>query len=245
MGGGDSREVVVHHHHTNTVYQVPPETQKKLNDAIATVQILEAEAVKREDPKYFVENSVIAMDKFVETVKTLNLKEYIAKAAGERHIGFIGNISAGKTSLLNELYGLNEAVALDHTTEGCKIVHVANNTHYWDVAGSNDDYKFYNAESLAFVKSLDLVVIVFDNDIAMITNFIKVVNAINPNIIVVRTKCDNASVKNTKSLAQVKAADIAKLEALIGDPRVYHVSAHNVHHGCEETYDWFTLRAVL
>jgi tRNA U34 5-carboxymethylaminomethyl modifying GTPase MnmE/TrmE len=247
MGGSDSREV--HHYHTNTVYQVPPETQAKLDEAITKVQALEEEAIAKEDPALFKENAAKAIDTFVRRIGDLDLKEAIDKRPNERHIAFIGNISAGKTSLINEMYGLDLPVALDHCTEGCKVVHtykVGEITIFiWDVAGSNDDYKFYKAENLGFVKAVDLPVIVFGDDVAMITNFTKVVNAVNTNHIFVRTKCDMRTTRDARTIEQVRSSDLTKLTTLVPDPLLYCVSAHNVMNGREETFDWFALKARL
>lgn len=248
MGGGDSHEVQ-HHYHTTTVYQTPPAVQKQLDEAIAEVKELKAEAVAAGDPALFRENATKALEVFIRKIPELGLKDYIEKLAGEFHIGFLGNTSAGKSSIINTLYGTSEPVALDDCTKGCHIVHSylkdGRTTFVWDVAGSNDDYQYYNATHLAFVKSLDLVVIVYDNDIGMISNFVKVVHAVNTNIIFVRTKCDMKSKYDIRTVDQVKALDVSKLESLHADPIVYAVSAHNIDNGAEETFDWFPLKEAL
>lgn len=240
MGGGESSHV---EHHYHTQYVTPPEVQQALDTAKAEVAILKEEAVKREDPKYFKENAVKSIDKFAENVKTMDIKSLIDVKPDEYHIGFIGNISAGKSSALNALFNLSEPVALDHCTTECKVVHSATvdgkTYYYWDVPGSNDDYEFYNYENLGFIKSLWKVIIVYDNDPMMITNMIKVINAINAdNIVYVRTKCDQG-IFNVKPVHEVKADDIKKIKRHANNTdHVYMVSAHNIINANPLEFEW-------
>ena len=91
--------------------------------------------------------------------------------------------------MINALFRKNLPVALGHCTDKCKIVHIQNDNIIWDVCGHNDDFKFYNPMNSSFVKDLDKCVILFDNDISMIVNILKVVHKINPNnMVFIRTK---------------------------------------------------------
>ena len=188
MGGGGSTE---HHYHTQTVYQVPPETQKQLDEQAVKITNLEEEAKKQGNPELYNVNSEKMFNNFVEKLDKLKLNEIIAKNTGEEHIGFVGIISCGKTSMINTLYNKTLPIALGHNTESCEVVHKEKNKIIWDVRGKNSDYKFYVAENLSFLKGLDKCVILFDNDIMMIADILKVINKINPDsMIIVRTKVD-------------------------------------------------------
>jgi small GTP-binding protein len=245
MGNGGGHEV--HHYHTQTVYQPTPAQKAELEKAKAEVVEYKKEAIRREDPKLFKQNQAKAIDKYVEKIKVMNIKERIDKKPGDTHVGFIGNISAGKSSLLNSLFGLKEPVALDHCTTECKPVYVKDSKrYYWDVPGTNDDYEFYNYNSLGFVASLDLVVIVYDNDPMMITNIIKVVYALKTSnkIVFVRTKCDQGAC-NQRPVWVVKSSDLDKLKALLPNPNLYCVSAHNVDKNDPMIYDWDALVKAL
>ncbi len=94
------------------------------------------------NPQLFKPNCQQLLETFVEQLPSLNLTDYIVKQTGENHIGFIGPISAGKTSLINALFNKNLPVALGHCTDNCGVVHKENNNIIWDVSGQNDDYKF-------------------------------------------------------------------------------------------------------
>lgn len=243
MGGGESKE----HHHYHTVYQTPPEVVEQLNAAQQKLQTYEQDAIDKGDPKLYAENAEKLLDSFLSKLPSLNLTDLITKETGEDHIGVLGPISSGKSTLLNTLFDLKLEVALGHCTKTCVPVHKTKDLQvFWDVPGSNDDYRFYKAENLAFVKSLDKCIILFDNDIAMISNIIKVVHTLNQNIILVRTKVDQYSVSHKRTISEEKAADQKTLNDLLGITLpIYYISSHNVTKNSSETYDWDLLKKTL
>lgn len=244
MGGSGSREV--HHYHTE--YRVPPATQQLLDQQKAQLAAHEKQAMERKDPKLYKSNAENLFRTFVAGVEKLELTDLIKKAPGERHVGFIGPISSGKTTLINVLWNKQLPVALGHCTNTCEVVHRAKNLVIWDVAGQNDDYKFYDANSLAFVKSLDLCVVLFDNDIAMISNVLRIVHKLNPKaMIVVRTKVDQHNASNIRTVAEEKQRDAQQLKQLLGadiNIPTLCISSHNVSKG-GAAYDWCDLRNAL
>lgn len=239
MGNGDSHEV-------HYVYQVPPETQQLLNEQTKRIESLEKEAKEKGDPRLFEENSKKMMDTFVSQLSKLELTSIIKKKTGETHIGFVGPISAGKTSVINALFGLKLPVALGHCTQKCEVVHTENLNVIWDVCGTNDDFKFYKPESLSFIKDLDKVVIVFDNDIAMISNFLKVISTLNKNIVIIRTKLDQFQAGHARSITEEKELDKKKVKELINiDLEIFYVSSHNVSGNKFQMFDWSSFRSEL
>jgi len=244
MGSGESTEH--HHYHTNTVYQTPPEVIKVMDEQTEKLKEFEAEAMELHDPKLFQSNSTKLLDDFVEQLPSLNLGDIINKQTGENHIGFIGPISAGKTSMINVLFNKNLPIALGHCTEKCEVVHCEGNNVIWDVNGQNDDFKFYNPMNLSFVKGLDKCVILFDNDISMISNILKVVHKINPNnMIIVRTKVDQHSQFNLRTVEEEKVLDMKKVNDLLGvSIETYCVSSNNIMDD-KERFDWDNVKEVL
>lgn len=242
---GNRGSSTVHHYHTE--YRVPVETQQKLDDQAKKLTEFEKEAMDRGDPKLYEKNSQILVDTFVEQLPNLQLSDVIDKKTGETHIGFIGSISSGKTSLINAMFNKNLPIALGHCTTKCEVVHSENNNIVWDVAGQNDDYKFYKPENLSFVKDLDKCVVVFDNDIGMISNFLKVVHKINPaNLIIVRTKVDQYTDQHVRTIREEKLLDKQKVKDLLDiDVDIYCVSSHNIQKNTGEKYDWDELKKAL
>lgn len=243
MGSSSSKEV--HHYHTE--YRVPPETQKVLDAQKEQLEKFEKEAMERSDPKFFEQNAKKLMNILIENLPTLKLTDIIKKETGELHIGFIGQISAGKTSMINALFDLSLPVALGHCTEECQVVHKHNHNVIWDVCGQNDDFKFYKPENLSFIKNLDKCVILFDNDILMISNFLRVVHKINPdNMVIVRTKVDQHTKSSMRTIIEECALDSRKVEELLGTPiRTYCVSSHNIINSTGDYYDWDEIKRIL
>lgn len=213
MGGGESVE---HHHHYITTNVVPPETVEKLAEQEVKIQEFEELAKSQGDPNLYTDNASKLLDTFLDNVESLKLTDLIKKETGENHVACIGPVSAGKTSFINASYGLNVPVAMGHCAGTCDVVYKDVFNVIWDVQGENNDFKWYDPNNLSFIKDLDKCLIMFDNDISMISNIIKVVYAINKNILVIRTKCDLHSQFDHRSIEEEKKLDKKKLNELLG-----------------------------
>jgi small GTP-binding protein len=240
MGHGGSHT----EHHTNTVYAIPPETQKTLDDQKKQLEEHEQKAKELGDPEFYEKNASEQFDTFIEKLPELKLTDYINKKPNEFHVGIIGAISAGKTTLINTMFNKTLPTALSHCTKTCEVVHSENNIFIWDVGGKNSDYKFYNPESLSFIKSLDMCIILFDNDIAMISDILKVVHVLNPkSMVLVRTKVDQYNALNIRTIKEEKELDIQKVEELLhATAEIFCISSLNVVNKSLEMYEWNLLK---
>ncbi len=130
---------------------------------------------------------------------------------------------------INALFSTDLPVALGHATDKCEIVYDKNNIIVWDVPGCDNDYNFYDPESLSFVKSLDKVIVAFDHDIAENKHMLKVIYKLNPtSLILVRTKIDQFQIGHIRTLEEERQLDQQKVFLLLGaDLPVYFISAHN------------------
>jgi GTPase SAR1 family protein len=183
------------------------------------------------------------LDKLVETLPSLELTECIQKEPGVRDIGVIGQISCGKTTLINTFYETNHETALGNCTEKCNIAFGNQFLRVWDCPGSDDTFAFYNPLNLSFVRDLNLCVILFDNDIRSIENILKVVYSINKNILVIRTKIDQYR-GGSRTVAEEKILDCHKLKNLGVTAPLLHISSHNFQdHG--ELFDWKELNNYM
>lgn len=248
MGGRSS----THTHSVQTVYVANPETTKALAAAQQQLTTYEAQARAQGDPKLYTANAAKLLDNFIEHLRELNITEAIQKGPNERHVGVIGDISSGKSTLLNNMFGLSLPVALGHCTTKCEPVHrirrPAGDIVLWDLPGKNDDFRFYQAENLSFVKSLDMCLILYDNDVAMIRDVIRVVAQVCPGkIFAVRTKLDQYVASNARTPAQEKERDVQQITQLQPGKHipVYFVSSHNIQFGRGERYEWDALRAEI
>lgn len=85
----------------------------------------------------------------------------------------MGKTSAGKSSLLNKLFGLKEKVSHGKCTTKTKEVFVQNDLHVWDIPGFDDVYDF-RAEALAFMNSLDGACILYDGQISDVADLTQI-----------------------------------------------------------------------
>lgn len=247
-GGGE-----VHHYHT--VQVVPPAVQQQLAEQKVQLDQFVAEAKERGDPAIYHNNAQKLFGTFVAGVDKLLLTECIKKNKGEKHVAVVGPTSSGKTTLINAVMGTHLPIALGHCTEGAKVVHVgADGLVVWDVCGKNDDYAFYKPENLSFIRDLDVVVVAFDNDIAMIANMLTLIHKLNPKgLVIVRTKVDQYTTAHVRTIQEERKRDMEQVRALLGDVerQTLCVSSHNATAlpRCEtwdgERRDWTTLQAAL
>ena len=249
MGSKGSKSVeTVHHYHTE--YIPDPETVAALTEAENSIAILEKEAEELCDPNHFTNNIGKLFDNFVGKIKSLTLNDIIDKKPGETHIGFIGPVTAGKSSFANEMYNLHEAVALGHCTSGCEVVHTTEKGFViWDMFGADSDFKYYKPETLSFVKNLDYCVIMFDSDISVVSWIIKTIYLINPkSVVIVRTKVDQCCEDSSRSVEEERHMDMMKVKELLElsvPIRTYAVSTHNVKYHRGERFDWNKLQDML
>lgn len=246
MGNGGSREVHHHHHTTTTVYEIPPETKKILEEQTDKLEEYKQEAINLGDPTLYKKNSENLINTFVEKLPTLKLTDVINKKTGETHIGFIGQISSGKTSMINALFGKQLPVALGNCTTTCEVVHTQGLNVIWDVPGQNSDFEFYNPINLSFLKDLDKIAILLDNDVSMITNILRVVYKINSNIVIIRTKVDQHNIFNARTLEEEKLLDKKNVKDVLGiDIDTFCVSSHNIIANKGDVFDWIVVKQQL
>lgn len=77
----------------------------------------------------------------------------------------IGNISSGKSSLINNFFGTKEAVAIGECTKAPKIVIRNGPVRVWDSPGSNEEFQIYDPEVLAFFHCADRVFVLYPDSL--------------------------------------------------------------------------------
>lgn len=245
MGSGSSKEV----HHYHETFVPDPAVVAELEAVNKQVAELDAEAQRRGDPNHFSDNVGDLFDNFIRKMTTVSLTEYIDKKPGETHVGLIGPVSVGKSSLCNVMYGTEEKTAAGHCTKDCTPVYTTDKLVVWDMFGADNDFKYYTPETLSFVKDLDYCVVLFDNDIAMVSWIIKTIHTINPNsMIIVRTKIDSLTDEDERTADEEKALDAEKVKDLLEldeAPTTYCISSRNIKKNEGERYDWDALSAKI
>lgn len=230
------------------LHQKHSEDIQKLQQMANELNEVKEQARREKDPQMFRQFRNQAIDRFIEQVRcgTLKLVETIPKAfPDERHIAFIGPISSGKSTIIKALTGVNVRTGMGHTTSECSLVYsnLETKLFVWDAPGINEDFDFYDPQTLGFIKSLHKVFVVFNTSIKSVDNVIRVCSAITKNVIFVRSQCDNWIQTDELSIAQELSKDVAELSRLgFADPIVVPVSARNVIANNPEIFSWGRLQ---
>lgn len=151
------------------------------------------EAKKRGDPTYFREAQQKIFDELLQTLPRMTFESPIPKGLRhERNVMVIGDVSVGKSALLNHLFGLNLPMGVGHCTTDIAVAYNDGRLVVWDTFGCNQDFEFYEAKSLAFIKHVGLVVILYSTSLSTTRNIVAVVNKIKgpSGFVCARTKCD-------------------------------------------------------
>jgi hypothetical protein len=249
MGHRHSRHHVEHIHHV--VIKPDPEIERKAKEAERQANEMKARAEASRRAEASKPLPVLIKEKVeahIETVKKMDLKSSIVKKAGERHVGIIGPVSSGKTTLLNVMFGLSRKVAMGHCTNECERVYDANNLVLWDTHGDDTSFRFFSPDQMSFIKGLDRCIVMFNSDIKSIENLIKIVYAVNPSaLMIVRTKVDECEGSSAKTIKEEQFSDGEKVKDVFKLGKhfdTYCISSHNVRNG-KETYDWAHLKKSI
>lgn len=239
MGSSSSSHTVCHVHHT--VKKPDPVVEKARKKEEEKAARLKKEAEEAAKVEAFAEQLKKQFNNVIDGMGRLDLKEAITKVDGEHHISFVGPVSAGKTTLQNVLFDLDRPVALGHCTSKCESVHSEAGLVVWDMPGEDNSFRYYKADTLSFIKSLNKCIVLFDSDIAAVSWTIKAIYAINPEaLVVVRTKVDQRTEDNARTVEEEREIDGKKVQELLGLEapfKTYCVSSHSVRDKGEQ-FDW-------
>lgn len=176
-----------------------------------------AKAEKQRDPKYFREQQKAALDGFITNLGRMQFTSMLpAQFAGHRNVAVMGDVSVGKSSLLNALFGLQRRCGTGHTTETIEPTLVGN-VVLWDSPGANNDLSFFEVRSLNMIWSMDLILVLYESSLCTADAVVRTALAIKgtSKVVFVRTQCDRHDPrKDSKTLAEEVAADRLYLASL-------------------------------
>ena len=130
---------------------------------------------------------------FLNKLKSFPVMNPLPKHEGYRYVGIIGENSAGKSSLLNFVLGLQLEVGVDDTTQDIEKVHVdaSSKLAYFDSPGLNQTINITHAECLKAFYTIDIMFIASSVTFKNVIRSIQVMNKINPpKLYLVRNQCD-------------------------------------------------------
>ena len=115
-----------------------------------------------------------------------HLREY-------KNIGIVDDVSVGKSSLLNAMFGLKLPVGATHTTTKVQNVHQDGNTVLWDTPGQNTkDHLLHKVESIQILKAMDMIVVLYTSDLNTILDLCDLIHTLKRQTVLVRMKADQA-----------------------------------------------------
>ena len=178
-----------------------------------------AEARQRNDPKYFRQAQNEVVQDFLGMLKDRRFKLTEAlpsQAIGKFNALMMGDISTGKTMLLNKLFSLSNSTGVGDCTEGVGIATYGPKFVVWDSAGINRDLMIYDPDTLNFIHSVNMVVITYDSALMTAQAVIQVVNAIKGTggFVCVRTKCDRWTPRDRFTIDEEMARDLEFLDRI-------------------------------
>ena len=146
------------------------------------------------EPKSFKKAEKDAFNSFVSLLASQEFKFVSPLPVNDEKFNslVIGDISAGKTSIINRLFASGLETGIGDTTQGVVLATAGESYAVWDSAGVNHDLMFYDQDSLNYIASVQCVVIVYSTALLTVEALVKVVNAIKGpgGFVCVRTKCD-------------------------------------------------------
>ena len=131
-----------------------------------------------------------------------------------RNVLVIGDVSVGKSSLLNKLIGLQLPTGVGHTTLGLQPVYSNDTVVVWDSAGCNQDFALLDPKTLSFIRDVNFVLVLYESSLVTAENVVAIAHCLkgNSGFTCVRTQCDKHDPRHdSRSIDEEMALDRAFL----------------------------------
>jgi small GTP-binding protein len=141
-----------------------------------------------------------------------------------QNVVLVGDVSVGKSSLLNAMFDLKLPVGANHTTTKVKNVHQDGNTVFWDTPGQNTkDQLLHNVDSIQILKAMDVIVIMYISDLNTIMDLCDLIHTLKRPTVLVRMKADQ--VLAAEKRGETPLSDYLTQDRLLADLRGWKVFA--------------------
>ena len=171
-----------------STYETELGKSKKGNQEIMEKMCRAEEELKKMqacDPASYAIQEPIYFKKMIGNIRMLKKVE-----PPKPRIAFVGMTNAGKSSLINALYGTNCEVSAVECTVGHTIVASTSSYELVDVYGYNDEHPYYTKEQIDNFLSLKAAMLLYTGSIQTCQRAIEMFKAARVEIVVVRSKAD-------------------------------------------------------
>ena len=200
------------------VLQAQIEQQRRDLAALSTqIDAAKRESERQGDPAIFREQQRAVFETFLAKLPRMKFMDVLPAALrGKLNVAFIGDVSAGKSSLINRLFGTSLAVGVGHTTNGVMPVAQEGNLVVWDSPGGNRDFAFFDPAALNLLYSASKIVVLFDTSLTTVAEVLRTALTLkgSTNVICVRTQCDKFSARDCRTVAEELKRDRQHLDSL-------------------------------
>mmetsp|Transcript_35515 Transcript_35515/g.87332 ORF Transcript_35515/g.87332 Transcript_35515/m.87332 type:complete len:202 (+) Transcript_35515:574-1179(+) len=133
--------------------------------------------------------------------RTENRQEFLSivrqlkkEKTATRSVAVVGRTNAGKSSLLNAMFGLNGRIGATRTTSGVSCVYAHREGEctldFFDVFGFNDTEPYEDVKYLNSLVQLHAALLLYSDDILSCRNVLQLFSAGNVPVLLVRSKID-------------------------------------------------------
>ena len=217
-------------------YRDNPETQRQLQQQNAMIEDLKrgldqavAEAKKRSDPAHFRTQQKAVFQEFLSRLGSMSFVDCLPEQLrGARNVMVIGDVGTGKSSLLNQLFGLRLPVGIGHTTTHAQAVFTEERSVIWDTAGCNQDFAYYDPDTLNLIHSMALVVVLYNTSLVTAEPALRTACKIKgvAGVVCVRTMCDRRTAADVLTVNEETQRDRNLLaDCNLSGVRVFQTSA--------------------
>ncbi|CAF1269116.1 unnamed protein product [Adineta steineri] len=228
---------------TKIEYVADPGLRQKLDAVIEENDRMQAEN-KQQIDKYVAELEAQKLDDWDKIKANENrVFDALVNLASKTHpmnlqgnnIGFFGQTSTGKSTMINKL--LNTEVAETGRGETTTVIHSYEGNNYclFDMPGKNDEVSYFSMEYISFWKGLKSIVVLIENTTKEMTSVIELLDAIGIHYDLVVNKFDLVKSDECEQFKQQIETEKAQLKC--ANSKVFFVSAEQP----QQFPDWLEL----
>jgi len=200
----------------------------KLNEQKKQLEKGDVESYHKNMEKFFAKE-LEAIQKLPDVPKTAKVS-----------VAVMGFTSAGKSSLLNNVFGLKLKVSAIRCTDGAEMVGEKDGIQVYDVFGENNEQSYHNMQLLMRAKTIHTIIVVYTDCIDTSLQMVQLVNALQVNTVYFRNKSEDLDEDEVKL---VMDHDGKRIKEKTGKLKRVIVGSAKTGMGCDELLGVLTGKA--